>query len=116
VVSMRHTARCNTGKTAFYVFYVFCVFMRCCCICTYSADNRWLLCSCEDRSLYVYDLLSSSLIDWIMFDSAVISMSFVKQGTFLLTTHDLRNEQGNQGQLVAYESRLRYARNTQLRL
>eukprot|EP00921_Rhytidocystis_pertsovi_P015818 GHVQ01025074.1.p1 GENE.GHVQ01025074.1~~GHVQ01025074.1.p1 ORF type:complete len:427 (-),score=48.86 GHVQ01025074.1:202-1482(-) len=59
----------------------------------FSPDNRWLLCS-ADSNLYVFDLLSSCLVDWLTLDAPVCVMKFVRDGAYLLSSHHIPNQQG----------------------
>lgn len=50
----------------------------------FSRDGRWIAYATQFKPyLYVYDILSSSLIDWIAFDSSVLSFSFHPSNAFL---------------------------------
>lgn len=53
----------------------------------FSTNGRVLAVGTLNRFLYVYDLLSASLVDWLEFQSAVVSMKFHPNDAFLLTTH-----------------------------
>jgi U3 small nucleolar RNA-associated protein 21 len=51
---------------------------------TISSNGRWIVYATKKQPyLYVYDLLSNSLIDWISFDSPVLSLTFDTSDTFL---------------------------------
>lgn len=56
-------------------------------ICFSQPDSKWLLCSSLDKSLKVFDILTGSLIDWIQFQSAPLSIDFSLSGEFLATSH-----------------------------
>ena len=53
----------------------------------FSSDGRWLLTSCLDSTVRVFDLASSRLIDWMRFRKPVTSLAFSLEGEFLATTH-----------------------------
>ncbi|XP_053990390.1 WD repeat-containing protein 36-like [Hylaeus volcanicus] len=51
---------------------------------TTSSNGRWIVYATKYKPyLYVYDLLSNSLIDWIDFDSPVLCLTFDTSDTFL---------------------------------
>ena len=53
----------------------------------FSHDARWLLSSSLDRSVRVWDIVTGSLIDWIKFKQAPLSIDMSPSGEFLATTH-----------------------------
>ncbi|KAL8272106.1 hypothetical protein Esti_003949 [Eimeria stiedai] len=57
-----------------------------CCFC-FSPDGRWLAAGCTDSSLFVYDVLSHSVVDWIKFKSQPTAIAFDNSGALLLTAH-----------------------------
>lgn len=53
----------------------------------FSHDSRWLVTTSMDKSLKVWDLLTSSLIDWIKFCEIPKTAAFAPTGEYLATTH-----------------------------
>lgn len=53
----------------------------------FSHDSKWLITTSMDKSLKVWDLLTSSLIDWIKFCDIPKSVAFAPTGEYLATTH-----------------------------
>jgi U3 small nucleolar RNA-associated protein 21 len=45
------------------------------------------MCSSLDKSVKVFDILTGSLIDWIKFQRAPLSIDFSLSGEFLATSH-----------------------------
>jgi len=45
------------------------------------------MCSSLDKSIKVFDILTGSLIDWIQFKQAPLSIDFSLSGEFLATSH-----------------------------
>jgi len=56
-------------------------------ICFSQPDNRWLLCSSLDKCVRVWDILTASLVDWVEFKKAPLSIDFAPSGEFLATSH-----------------------------
>ena len=56
-------------------------------ICFSQPDSKWLICSSLDKSVKVYDILTGTLIDWIRFSRAPLSLDFALSGEFLATSH-----------------------------
>ena len=56
-------------------------------ICFSQPDSKWLLCSSLDKTIKVFDILTGSLIDWIQFERAPLSIDFSLSGEFLATSH-----------------------------
>jgi len=56
-------------------------------ICFSEPDSKWLICSSLDKSIKVFDILTGSLIDWIQFERAPLSIDFSLSGEFLATSH-----------------------------
>lgn len=56
-------------------------------ICFSQPDSKWLLVSSLDKSIKVFDILTGSLIDWIQFEKAPLSIDFSLSGEFLATAH-----------------------------
>ena len=56
-------------------------------ICFSQPDSKWLICSSLDKSIKVFDILTGSLIDWIQFERAPLSIDFSLSGEFLATSH-----------------------------
>lgn len=56
-------------------------------LCFSKPDSKWLLCSSLDKTIKVFDLLTGSLIDWIKFRQAPLSIDFALSGEFLATSH-----------------------------
>jgi U3 small nucleolar RNA-associated protein 21 len=52
----------------------------------FSPDGRWLIVSSSDCSVRVFDVPTSSLIDWFQFDRPVTSMSMSPNADFLAIT------------------------------
>uniref|UniRef100_A0A0G4FX48 Uncharacterized protein n=1 Tax=Chromera velia CCMP2878 TaxID=1169474 RepID=A0A0G4FX48_9ALVE len=55
---------------------------------TFSPDGRWVCASTVDRQLVVFDLLAARRVDWLLFPSVCLSLSFDPSGSFLFTSHD----------------------------
>ena len=53
----------------------------------FSQDSKWLLTSSMDRCIRVWDVVTGSLLDWIEFKSAPLSLDFSPSGEFLATAH-----------------------------
>ena len=53
----------------------------------FSHDGRWLLVASLDRSVRIWDIVTSELIDWLRFEQAVLSLDMSPSGEFLATTH-----------------------------
>jgi U3 small nucleolar RNA-associated protein 21 len=56
-------------------------------LCFSKPDSKWLLCSSLDKSLKVFDILTGSLIDWVRFQNAPLSIDFSLSGEYLATCH-----------------------------
>lgn len=56
-------------------------------LCFSQPDSKWLLCSSLDKSLKIFDILTGSLIDWITFKQAPLSIDFSLSGEYLATCH-----------------------------
>ncbi|CBZ53894.1 hypothetical protein NCLIV_036760 [Neospora caninum Liverpool] len=59
----------------------------------FSPDARWLAVAARPGAshgptLYIYDILSAAVIDWLRFKSPVLALAFDPTGTFLLTSHE----------------------------
>ena len=53
----------------------------------FSPDARWLLTAGMDQRVRVWDVPSSRCIDWMHFDSPVLSLDMSPSGEFLTTAH-----------------------------
>ncbi|PHJ22711.1 wd g-beta repeat-containing protein [Cystoisospora suis] len=57
----------------------------------FSPDGRWLAIASSrgplGSTLYIYDILSAAVIDWLRFKTPVLCLTFDPTGTFLLTSH-----------------------------
>ena len=58
----------------------------------FTDDSRHLIVSSADGTLKVFDLLTSSLVDWLQFESPIRSLDFSPTGEYLATSH--LNEKG----------------------
>lgn len=56
-------------------------------ICFSQPDSKWIMCSSLDKCIRVWDILTGTLVDWIQFKRAPISLDFSPSGEFLATTH-----------------------------
>lgn len=56
-------------------------------LCFSQPDQRWLICSSLDKCIRVWDIVTGSLIDWIKFKNAPLSIDFSPSGEFLATSH-----------------------------
>ena len=56
-------------------------------LCFSQPDSKWLICSSLDKSLKIFDILTGSMIDWIQFKNAPLSIDFSLSGEYLATTH-----------------------------
>lgn len=56
-------------------------------ICFSQPDSKWVLCASLDKSIRVYDILTGTLVDWVQFKRAPISLDFSPSGEFLATSH-----------------------------
>lgn len=61
----------------------------------FSPDNRWLAGGCADGTLWVYDILGATVIDWLRFKSPPTTIAFDPTGAALLTAHS--HTQGRRG-------------------
>jgi len=52
-----------------------------------SPDGRWALSASADRSVRIYDIPTSRLIDWVRFDRAVTGVAMSPSGDFVCTSH-----------------------------
>lgn len=55
---------------------------------TFSSDSRWLICALADRSLLVYDLVSTERVDHCLLPAACTSLTMSHTGEFLATAHE----------------------------
>ncbi|OII74731.1 beta transducin with WD40 repeats [Cryptosporidium ubiquitum] len=55
---------------------------------TMSSDNRWIVISTKNSELFIFDIISSNLLDWIKFKSPAICCVFDHSDAFLITSHD----------------------------
>ncbi|KAH8584784.1 beta transducin with WD40 repeats [Cryptosporidium sp. chipmunk genotype I] len=55
---------------------------------TMSSDNRWIVISTKNSELFIFDIISSNLLDWIKFKSPAICCIFDHSDAFLITSHD----------------------------
>lgn len=53
----------------------------------FSPDSRWLAGGCADGTLWVYDILGATVIDWLRFKSPPTTIAFNPTGASLLTAH-----------------------------
>ncbi|KAH8740456.1 hypothetical protein FG386_002968 [Cryptosporidium ryanae] len=53
-----------------------------------SSDYRWILVSTISGELFIYDMISSVLIDWVKFNSPVLCCVFDHSNSFIITSHD----------------------------
>lgn len=56
-------------------------------ICFSQPDSKWVMCSSLDKCIRVWDILTGSLVDWVQFKRAPISLDFAPSGEFLATSH-----------------------------
>lgn len=56
-------------------------------ICFSLPDSKWVICSSLDKCVRVWDILTGSLVDWIQFQKAPLSIDFSPSGEFLATSH-----------------------------
>jgi len=56
-------------------------------ICFSKPDSKWICVSSLDKSLKIFDILTGSLIDWVKFRDAAVSIDFSPSGEFLATSH-----------------------------
>ena len=56
-------------------------------LCFSQPDQKWLICSSLDKCIRVFDIVTGSLIDWVKFKNAPISLDFSPSGEFLATSH-----------------------------
>lgn len=56
-------------------------------ICFSQPDSKWLICSSLDKCIRVWDILTGTLVDWVQFKRAPISLDFSPSGEFLATSH-----------------------------
>ena len=56
-------------------------------ICFSQPDSKWLLSCSMDRSIRVWDIITGSLVDWVKFKNAPLSIDFSPSGEFLATSH-----------------------------
>ena len=56
-------------------------------ICFSQPDSKWVICASLDKSIRVYDILTGTLVDWVQFKRAPISLDFSPSGEFLATSH-----------------------------
>ncbi|EEA07894.1 Utp21 specific WD40 associated domain-containing protein [Cryptosporidium muris RN66] len=74
---------------------------------TMSTDGRWLVISSTNSEMFIFDIISSSLLDWIKFKSPVIRCIFDDSNTFLVTSHSHSN-----GSLSIWANKLALTLNT----
>ncbi|KAF7457590.1 WD domain, G-beta repeat-containing protein [Cryptosporidium felis] len=55
---------------------------------TISSDSRWIVVSTADCELYIFDIISSTLLDWVRFKSPAVSCIFDHSDAFLITSHE----------------------------
>ncbi|KAH7647037.1 hypothetical protein FG379_002728 [Cryptosporidium bovis] len=53
-----------------------------------SSDYRWVIVSTISGELFIYDMISSTLIDWVKFNSPVLCCVFDHSNSFIITSHD----------------------------
>lgn len=53
-----------------------------------SSDSRWIVISTKSSELFVFDVISSNLLDWIKFRSPALCCAFDHSDAFLITSHD----------------------------
>lgn len=53
----------------------------------FSHDSKWIVTASMDKSLKVWDLLTATLIDWIVFLDIPMAVAFSPTGEYLTTTH-----------------------------
>lgn len=56
-------------------------------MCFSKPDCKWLIVASLDKSIKVFDILTSTLIDWVQFQRAPLSIDFALSGEFLATSH-----------------------------
>ena len=56
-------------------------------ICFSQPDSKWIICSSLDKCVRVWDILTGTLVDWVQFKRAPISIDFSPSGEFLATSH-----------------------------
>ena len=54
---------------------------------TFSPEGTFLAAGCIDSSLWVYDILAASVVDWMSFKKTVNSLVFHPNGARLFTAH-----------------------------
>ena len=55
--------------------------------CCFSFDSKWIITTSMDKSLKVWDLLTSTLIDWVAFCDIPKAVAYAPTGEYLATTH-----------------------------
>lgn len=53
----------------------------------FSHDSKWVITASMDKSLKVWDLLTATLVDWIVFCDTPLAIAFSPTGEYLTTTH-----------------------------
>ena len=56
-------------------------------VCFSQPDSKWLINCSMDCCIRVYDIVTGSLVDWIKFKNAPLSIDFAPSGEYLATTH-----------------------------
>lgn len=56
----------------------------------FSPNGRWILSATTNKNIYVFDVLTSKIIDWFYFSDCVTSLAFSSDGALLATTHKNR--------------------------
>ena len=56
-------------------------------VCFSQPDSRWVLNCSMDCCIRVWDIITGSLVDWIKFKHAPLSLDFSPSGEFLATSH-----------------------------
>ena len=56
-------------------------------LCFSQPDSKWLLASSLDKSIRIFDILTGTLVDWVQFERAPLSIDFSLSGEFLATSH-----------------------------
>jgi U3 small nucleolar RNA-associated protein 21 len=54
----------------------------------FSSDSKWIICALANRSLLVFDLISTELVDHCLLPSACTSLTMSHSGEFLATAHE----------------------------
>lgn len=56
-------------------------------VCFSQPDSKWLLNCSMDGCVRVWDIVTGSLVDWVQFKHAPLSLDFAPSGEYLATSH-----------------------------